>query len=142
MWNSLPSISQRPKKNFSIPRPLKKKWTHVSPQLLKYKIQNFMGKPSLQMTGYRENRFLIHLTGNELFPGKENQIIICLHCIHAWRKKMSPKFCTSLSTNTKKSTTIPALSITVVLVKQNKAEVYFVMSVTSANNNFKALMNN
>lgn len=56
---------------------------------------------------------------------------------------MSPKFCTSLSTNTKKSTTISALSITVVLMKQNKAEkVYFVMSVTSANNNFKALMNN
>lgn len=43
----------------------------------------------------------------------------------------------------KESTTIPALSITVVLMKQNKAEkVCFVMSVTSANNNFKVLMNN
>lgn len=141
MWNSLPSISQRPKKNFSIPRPLKKKNEPMFPH--NYWNTNLMGKHSLQMTGYIENRFLIHLTGNQLFPGKEKQMIICLHCIHAWRKKTSPKLCTSLSTNTKKSTTISALTITVVLMKQNKAEkVYFVMSVTSANNNFKALMNN
>lgn len=56
---------------------------------------------------------------------------------------MSPKFCTSVSTNTMESTTISALSITVLLMNQNKAyKVYFVMNVTSANNNFKALMDN